>query len=594
MMKKFLLIVCGSFVGVILALTFFVFATIMFSLAIAGMDSKQSSAAVSEHTVLHLDLSGELTERSTTTSASMQDLALGNMPEKTVGLNVLISALHEASTNDDIEGLFIESNGLSGAPASFFELRKALSEFKSSGKFIYAYANSGYSQGDYYLASVADSMFVNPIGAVELRGLASAIPYFKQLLENVGVEMQVLRVGTFKSAVEPYMLDSISPANRLQTEHYLGQIWGVMRDSIAASRGIEPVALDSIVDNIVATREVDELIAAHLIDASCYRNDFDKKLKSRLGLDEDDDINMVEPSDIALPQEESAGGDHIAVLYAVGEIDDSDEALNDNGIHGEKMVSVINDLTEDDNVKGLVLRVNSPGGSAFASEQIWKAIEDFKAKGKPVAVSMGDYAASGGYYISCGAGRIFAEPTTITGSIGIFGVIPCVQNLSENKLGVKFSVVKTNANSEMGLLTKRLTGVQREALQRMINNGYELFTSRCAQGRGVSQDSIKVNAEGRVWDGITAHKIGLVDELGGVDSAVKWVAEQAKMGDDYDTQNYPAIETDWRMMLNEIMASSAEARLQREMGMFWDYHVMLREALNRDHVLCLMYDRVEL
>ncbi len=594
MMKKFLLVVCGSFVGVILALTFFVFASIMFSLAVAGMEEKKDTAAVEKHSVLHLDLKGSLSERETTTTPSMSDMMMGVMPEETLSLTGLVSAIREAATNDKVEGIYIESNGLAGAPASFFTLRKALTEFKQSGKFIYSYANQGYSQGDYYLASVADSMFINPQGSVDLKGLASSIPYFKKLLQNVGVEMQVLRVGTFKSAVEPYMLDSISPANRLQTEHYLGQVWGVMRDSIAASRGMEPAALDALVDSIIVTREADELVAAHIVDATCYSKDIEKKIKTRLGLDEDDDINMVQPSLLAKKQETSVSDDHIAVVYAVGEIDDSDESLSDNGIHGESMVKLIDELADNDDVKGMVLRVNSPGGSAFASEQIWKAIEDFKAKGKPVAVSMGDYAASGGYYISSGAGRIFAEPTTITGSIGIFGVIPCAQELAENKLGVKFSVVKTNANTDMGLTTKRLTAVQRESLQRMINNGYDLFTSRCATGRGVSQDSIKVIAEGRVWDGLTALNIGLVDELGGVDSAVKWVAEQAGLDSDAKTMNYPTIKDDWLMMLNRVIAMNGQVRMREQLGMLWDYHEMLQQSMNRNHVLCLMYDRVEM
>ena len=243
---------------------------------------------------------------------------------------------------------------------------------------------------------------------------------------------------------------------------------------------------------------------------------------------------------------------------------------------------------KDDNVKGMVLRVNSPGGSAFGSEQIWKAVQDFKAAGKPVAVSMGDYAASGGYYISCGADRIFAERTTITGSIGIFGMIPCLSGLIENKLGVHMASVKTNENADMGAAGKKLTPTQLAALQNMVNQGYELFTKRCADGRHVTQDSIKQIAEGRVWDGITAKQIGLVDEFGGIREAVAWVAKKAKLGEDYDTQNYPDIEDPFMTMLDKYMVTRYESRLQGEMGVLYDWHKQLMRILGRDQILCLM------
>ncbi len=596
MMKKFLLVVCGSFVGVILALTFFVIATILFSLSVASMGSGKA-ASVSDHSILHIDLDGEISERSTTPTPSMSDLTTGSMPAETMGLNVLVKALEEAATNDKIDGVYIECNGALAAPATMTALRKALKSFKTKTngkKFVYAYANQGYGQGDYYLASAADSIFVNPEGAVDLHGMASSIPYLKRLMEKVGVEMQIVRVGTFKSAVEPYMLDSISPANRLQTEHYLGSIWEEISNDIAADRKIAPEKLNEMVDSILVTRSAQEVVELGLVDGICFRKDFEKKLKALTDVGEDDDLSFVTPDELATDLDTPASGEHIAVLYAVGEIDDSDDDMNDDAIHGEKMVEIIDELTEDDNVKGLVLRVNSPGGSAFASEQIWKALDDFKASGKPIAVSMGDYAASGGYYISSGAGRIFAEPTTITGSIGIFGTIPCVQELVENKLGVHFSVVKTNKNADMGLMTKHLTPMQQAALQQMVNRGYDLFTRRCAEGRGVTQDSIKVIAEGRVWDGKSALKIGLVDELGGLDEAIAWVAKEAGMKKDCETQCYPSLEEDWKAIFAKAMSAQAEARMADEMGLFYDYYKELQQTLGRDHVLCLMLDRVQL
>ncbi|MBQ9465634.1 MAG: signal peptide peptidase SppA [Muribaculaceae bacterium] len=596
MMKKFLLVVCGSFVGVILALTFFVIATILFSLSIASMGGGKATS-VEKHSILHLDLDGEIAERPATPSPTMADLASGSMPSEATGLNMLVKAIDDAATNDKIDGIYLECNGAMAAPATLTALRKALKNFKTKTegkKFIYAFANQGYGQGDYYLASVADSLFVNPEGALDLHGMASSIPYLKRLMEKVGVEMQVVRVGTFKSAVEPYMLDSISPANRLQTEHYLGSIWGEISNEIAADRKIAPERLNSLVDSILITRSAQEIVDLGLLDGICFRKDFEKKLKALTEVDEDDDLALVSPSELVTDLDTPASGEHIAVLYAVGEIDDDDSDMNDDAIHGEKMVEIIDELAKDDNVKGLVLRVNSPGGSAFASEQIWKALDDFKAAGKPLAVSMGDYAASGGYYISSGAGRIFAEPTTITGSIGIFGTIPCMQELMEDKLGVHISVVKTNKNSDMGLMTKRLTPSQLAALQQMVNRGYDLFTKRCADGRGVSQDSIKVIAEGRVWDGKSALKIGLVDELGGLDEAIAWVANEAGLDKDCDTQCYPSLEENWKAMVTKMMNAQAEVRMADEMGLFYDYYKELRQTLGRDHVLCLMFDRVTL
>jgi len=302
----------------------------------------------------------------------------------------------------------------------------------------------------------------------------------------------------------------------------------------------------------------------------------------------------VAPEDIASPLEETASGDHIAVVYAVGEIDGTASVISsDDGIDSESLSAQIRDLIDNDDVKGMVLRVNSPGGSAFGSEQIWKAVTDFKASGKPIAVSMGDYAASGGYYISCAADRIFAERTTITGSIGIFGMIPCASELIENKLGVHMESVKTNNNGDLGagiygLAAKPLSPAQHAALQNMVNQGYELFTKRCADGRHVSQDSIKQIAEGRVWDGITAKKIGLVDEFGGLQEAIAWVANKAEMGDDYQTQNYPALSDQWMSLIDRYMINRYESRLQGDMGLLFDWHKHLQQILHRDYVQCLM------
>ena len=593
MMKKFILIVCGSFVGAFLAFIFFMIAAMIMSFAIMGsmgsLGSVKKSSIVNKHSILKIDLGTTISERGGSEAIDMMAMLMDRSLPSSLGLNTVLSAIENAAENDKVEGIYIECNGVSAAPATLQTMRRALKEFKKSGKWIAAYGYEGITQADYYLASVADSIYLNPVGVVDLHGMASVTPYMKKMLDKIGVEMQVVRVGTFKSAVEPYMLEDMSDANRLQQEHYLGIIWKEMLDTIAADRKIAYDALNSLCDSVIMTFKATDLIKNRLVDKLVYNNEMEDILRARTDVDKKDDLNYVSPDDLSSSLEDAASGDHIAVLYAVGEIDGSSSiGSTEEGINSEKLSKAILKLKDDDDVKGLVLRVNSPGGSAFGSEQMWKAIQDFKTTGKPVAVSMGDYAASGGYYISCGADRIFAERTTITGSIGIFGVIPSYSELVENKLGVHMATVKTNENADMAAGGKKLTPAQLAAMQNMINQGYELFTTRCANGRHVTQDSIKQIAEGRVWDGITAKQIGLVDEFGGIREAVAWVAKKANLGDKYKTQNYPDIEDPFQSILDKYMVSRYEARLQGEMGLLYDWHKQLMRILNRDQVLCLM------
>ena len=589
MMKKFILIVCGSFVGVWLALTFFTIASVIMSFAIFGSMASMGSQTVNvkNNSLLYIDLSGPINERSGLDDINPLALIQDGDLSESASLDVLTKAIDEAKDNKKIKGIYINCEGVAASPATLFELRSALSKFKKqSSKFIYAYGNDGISQSDYYVASVADSIFLNPVGAVDIHGLAAAIAYPKKLLDKLGIEMQVIRVGTFKSAVEPYMIDSISPANRLQQEQYLGCIWSNMVDSIAQSRKLTPARVNQIADGIVMTLPADTLKSYRLIDGICYRREFENKLKKLTKVDLDDDLNLISPQDLASSTDAtSKGSKEIAVVYAVGEID----GQPGSGIDSEELVETIQDLENDKDVAGLVLRVNSPGGSAFGSEQIWKALDDFKKSGKTFAVSMGDYAASGGYYISCGGQRIFAEPTTITGSIGIFGVIPNLSGIVNDKLQVNISIVKTNANADFGVLTNPLSPVQRAAMQNMINRGYDLFTSRCANGRGVSQDSIKAIAEGRVWDGKSALKIGLVDEFGNLDKAISWVAKKERLNDgDYKVDTYPDAKNRWLKMLDKYTTAHADKQLQEQFGIIYDTYRQAEAILGRKHVLCMM------
>lgn len=545
-----------------------------------SMLGKTSSASITDNSVLKLDLNCIVNERYT--EDDFMSIFLDS-ETSTVGLDEILLAIDAAKDNERIKGIYIECNGISAGTASLYEIRNALTNFKNeSGKFIYAYGDN-IPQADYYLASVADSIFVNTIGSIDLRGLAVSIPFYKNLLDKIGVEMQIVRVGTFKSAVEPYILTEISEANKLQYETFISSIWGNMVNDISNSRGIEPTRLNEMTDSIVFLQETKYLLANNLVDAACYKHEFDDRLKLAVLGDTETEINFVSPTDVANAQKASNGNDNIAIVYAVGEIYDS----GDDGINSAELSKTILEIANDDDVDGVVLRVNSPGGSAYGSEQIWDALQKVKDAGKPLAVSMGDMAASGGYYISCGADRIFAEPLTLTGSIGVFGMIPCIKELYEEKLGINQSVVKTNSNSEFPMLTERMTPAQQASMQRMVNNTYELFVSRCAEGRNMPSDSIKAIAEGRVWDGISAKNIGLVDEFGNLEDATKWVAEQAGIDDDYNIIIAPEQKDFFTKYISKHISQSIEGKLQEEMGPMYQYRNAIKHITSRDQILCL-------
>ena len=592
MLKRFFLIVCGSFVGTFLALMFVVLTTIIMSFVIFGsMSSSMNKSKIEKNSIMYMRLDGTLSERETIDASSFMTM----MSSKEQGqiLSTLIKGLKIAKENNNIKGLYIDCRGMSAGMSSLYELRKAIEDFKTSKKFVYAFGDEGIMQSDYYLATAADSIFINPEGMVDVHGLGAMTPYFKKLLDKVGVEMQVVRVGTFKSAVEPFMLESMSDANRLQQEHYLGSLWGVISQEMAKSRGIDSTKFNALTDSLLATMDTKELKANKLIDKTCYRTEMEDKLRAITDVDKDEDLKLVTASElIAGSSDFLTSGEQVAVVYATGEIDGSTSkipGMSSDGIDSEELAATIRELQLNNDVKALVLRVNSPGGSAFGSEVIWKAIEDFKKAGKPVAVSMSDYAASGGYYISSGAQRIFAEPLTITGSIGIFGMFPNASNLVNNTLGVKMEQVTTNQNSLAGNMYTPLREDQIAALQKMVNRGYEIFTKRCADGRKVSQDSIKTIGEGRVWDAVTAKQIGLVDEFGGLGDAVKWAAKQAKLKEgNYAVVEYPNTEMSFMEMFGSMYSMKQNRELRERMGMFYTYYEQLQAILNRDQLQCLM------
>ena len=434
-------------------------------------------------------------------------------------------------------------------------------DFKTSGKWIIAYA-SNYGQMNYYLASVADKVCLNPTGAISWNGLTAQKMYYTRLFEKIGVEMQILKVGTFKSAVEPYFRTSMSDADRLQTKQYLGGIWEEMVGAVALSRNLTDRQLNAYADRYMGLQPAEDYLTCGLADTLIYRQSVDSILRLYAGTK---DYTLYTTTELAhVKRMESKAKDKVAVVYLEGNI----YSESGEGIVDKQVLKQLKKIQKDDDVKAVVLRVNSPGGSADASEQIWHGVELLKEKGLPVVVSMGDYAASGGYYISCNADYIYAEPTTLTGSIGIFGVVPNWGKLRD-KVGLDIDDVSTNAHSdlEVNMVYKGMTPAEQAMMQRMIERGYDLFTRRCADGRHTTQDTIKMIGEGRVWLGKDAIGIGLVDCLGNIDDAIAKAAELAGV-EQYKTVYYPEKKDPMEELLRLLDGSSPEERLLREMQTF--------------------------
>lgn len=536
MIKKFFTVMLGSLAAIWVS----VFLAMLLGLLLVGsavgsmFGASDITTSVSDNSVLHVDLSGVIVERSQGGSL-MSELA--KTESSNGSLCEYVTAIRRSVRDKKIKGLFIDCGGSSLGTASRQELVEAISDFSNSGKWVIAYGDA-YTQGDYFVACAASEMYVNPVGMVDIHGIASSTPFFKGLLDKIGVKMQVVKVGKFKSAVEPFILTEASEPSKMQTRTYIDGIWDEVSTYIAERRDTSADTVTMWAADMAATFPVETLMEKGIVSHKAYRSEVEKIMKGRCGIKDDEDLKLITPSSyLAYSESENEEKkDHVAVLYAVGDIVDS----GSEGIVGARMVPEILDLANDEHVKGLVLRVNSGGGSAFASEQIWKALEDFKAKGKKFYVSMGDVAASGGYYISCGAEKIYADPATLTGSIGIFGLIPCFEGLVTDKLGVTFSTVETNENADFISVMKPFTTTQHEAMQRMIENGYETFVGRVAEGRDMSVDSVKTIAEGRVWYGRDALRIGLVDTLASLNTAVRdLTAELGLSADRY--MNYPEV-----------------------------------------------------
>lgn len=577
-MKDFLKYMLAAIVGVCIVGVVF---TIIGIMSVAGMvaSSSGSETKVNDNSVFILNLNGSVEERSQPNPLSQ----LMGDDFGTYGLDDILSSIKKAKDNEKIKGICLNAGAFACSPASLEEIRNALVDFKESGKFIVAYGGN-YLQNTYYLASVADKVAINPQGSLGWHGLATQTYFLKDLYDKIGIEMQVFRVGTYKSAVEPYIATQMSDANREQTQAFVNSIWGQMVADVAESRNIPADSLNALADRNMDLQPTETYIATGLADTLMYQDEMLAYLKQLTDTEEDDALNKLYLDDMVnvqrnVPKDKS--GNILAVYYAAGTIGSS-ELPTDEGIDPGKVTKDLRKLREDESVKAVVLRVNSPGGSAFGSEEIWREVTLLKEK-KPVIVSMGDYAASGGYYISCAADWIVAQPTTLTGSIGIFGRVPNAGKLLNDKLGIHFDGVKTNKLADLGDITRPFNEEEKALMQNMVNKGYELFTQRCADGRKMPIDEIKKIAEGRVWTGEMAKNLKLVDELGGIDRAIAVAAERAEI-ENYTVMSYPKQEDFFSSLLSSGTDRYLSARLKAELGALYEPFRYLQTIKESDRI----------
>jgi protease IV len=564
-------------VGVI----FFLIIAAMVGAAISGVmnGDGQGLVNVKDNSVLQLKLDAPILERGNENDFDIDWNTL--QTSNKIGLNHLLQDLEDAATDDRIEGAFLDMSSVMASPATLKVIHDALEDFKASGKWIVAYGES-YSMSAYYLASTANEVYLYPEGQTEMHGLMSELMFFKGMLDKIGVEVQVIRGpnNKFKSAVEPFMLEHISESNRLQLTELLGDIWSTYKSDMANSRGISIADIDAMADSL-SIRLSEDALAANLVDGLLYRDQVMDILREKIGAaastnDEEvegddnkakDDINFVEQSQYHKAgksnAESSFGKDRVAVVYAVGGIESG--RGDDQTIGSERLAEALADARKDDKVKAIVLRVNSPGGSALASDVIWRETQLIKEAGKPFVVSMGDVAASGGYYIACGADKIYANATTITGSIGVFGIIPNMQSLFEDKMGITFDRVQTNAEGGIITGTHPLTTLEREMLEETVTEIYDDFTSLVAEGRGMTQARVDSLGQGRIWTGLQARANGLVDEIGDLDDAIAEAARMANM-EDYRTKDFPSLIDPMEELMKGLTGGAEATIMARELG----------------------------
>lgn len=552
MLKRFFLNALSAFVGAWAAIVLMVVAVFVFIIGLIASVAQNSTEKLTDHSILRLSLSGGITENEDIPKFDYATLMTGRL-EQPQSLKTIKAAIEKASSSGNIDALYIDCGGVQAAPATLNVIREYIKEFKKSGKRVIAYANV-FSMSDYFVATAADAIYLNPAGSLDLQGINGTTLYYKDMLDKIGVDVEMVKVGTYKSAVEPYISNEMSEPARAQLDTLYNQMWGYIVDEICQRSKLSPEKLNQMVDSCLFLNPAEDAVKSRLVDKCLYEREVMDKLADYVGKKKED-LNFVSPDFlVGIVPENPKAKRQIAVLYAVGEIGEYQGA----GINCAELVPIITQLAENENVEGLVLRVNSPGGSVFGSEQIGEALDYFQSKGKPLAVSMGGYAASGGYWISACADRIFADQLTITGSIGIFGLVPNISNLAD-KIGVHPQSVGTNPNAQFPSIFFPMTPTQKDALQKNVERGYEKFVDRVAKGRGKTPEYIKSIAEGRVWSAFKAKELGLVDDLGNLQDAVTWVADRAKITD-YNTVSYPILEPNIFGMLPVSLQTSAEIK----------------------------------
>ena len=581
-MKEFLRSMLATIAGIIVV-GFIFFILSLFTIT-GFIAMSESETTVRENSIFLLDLTGNVSERY---QQNPLDQILGEK-QTTYGLDDILSSIKKAKENENIKGIYLNAGAYNCSTASLQAIRNALVDFKESGKFIVAYSGM-YTQSAYYIASVADKIIVNPSGNIMWHGLSAQTMFFTDLLKKVGIEMQIFRVGTYKSAVEPFTETAMSQANREQTQAFVSSLWEQFVTDVSASRNLTPERLNELADLNMDFQSAETYIENGLADTLMYKDGVLTYLKKLTDCKEDQELSVLTLNDMTnvkrnTPKDKS--GNIIAVYYAYGEIDSQADIAYDEGINSEKVIKDLRKLRENKDVKAVVLRVNSPGGSAYASEQIWREVSLLKEE-KPVIVSMGDYAASGGYYISCAATQIVAEPTTLTGSIGIFGMFPDVSKLVNEKLDIHIDGVKTNQLSDIGIINRPFNPEEQALIQNMVNEGYELFTKRCADGRNIPIEELKKIAEGRVWTGAMAKELNLVDELGGLDRAVAIAADTANV-ENYTILSYPAKEDIFTSLLNINGERYIKSKVKNLLGNYGNAFMWMNHAAEADRLQARM------
>lgn len=581
-MKEFLRSMLATIAGIIVV-GFIFFILSLFTIT-GFIAMSESETTVRENSIFLLDLTGNVSERY---QQNPLDQILGEK-QTTYGLDDILSSIKKAKENENIKGIYLNAGAYNCSTASLQAIRNALVDFKESGKFIVAYSGM-YTQSAYYIASVADKIIVNPSGNIMWHGLSAQTMFFTDLLKKVGIEMQIFRVGTYKSAVEPFTETAMSQANREQTQAFVSSLWEQFVTDVSASRNLTPERLNELADLNMDFQPAETYIENGLADTLMYKDGVLTYLKKLTDCKEDQELSVLTLNDMTnvkrnTPKDKS--GNIIAVYYAYGEIDSQADIAYDEGINSEKVIKDLRKLRENKDVKAVVLRVNSPGGSAYASEQIWREVSLLKEE-KPVIVSMGDYAASGGYYISCAATQIVAEPTTLTGSIGIFGMFPDVSKLVNDKLDIHIDGVKTNQLSDIGIINRPFNPEEQALIQNMVNEGYELFTKRCADGRNIPIEELKKIAEGRVWTGTMAKELNLVDELGGLDKAIAIAADTANV-ENYTILSYPAKEDIFTSLLNINGERYIKSKVKNLLGNYGNAFMWMNHAAEADRLQARM------